>query len=408
MLFADILEETKFSLYSNKSRSALTILGIVIGIASVITMVSIGQGSSQSIQSNIESLGSNLLVVSPGFSRNINSVARSGGNSATTLTMDDATAITSQISGIKTVASVVNSRQQVKTSEGTNTNTSIYGITTEYIAVKSIEIASGSALTKGHNDNLSKVAIIGPTVRDDLFGENTDPLGKKIRINGQEFSIIGLTESKGGTGFGNADDLIYIPLSTAQRYLSNSKSLSNINVEVEEKDQMTIVQQAITDLLLTKHRITDATKADFSIINQADILSTASEVTGTMTLLLAAIAGISLLVGGIGIMNMMLTTVTERTKEIGLRKSLGAKNKDISNQFLCEAIALTFLGGFIGIILGCLAAGIVTKFSGTATYITLQSIMLAFGVSALIGIIFGYYPAKRAAKLNPIEALRFE
>ena len=209
-------------------------------------------------------------------------------------------------------------------------------------------------------------------------------------------------------GFNNADDVIYIPLNVAQRYFTGNDALSSINVQVTEEKQMPMVQQEIINLLLARHRISDAASADFSVINQTDIISAVTEATGTMTLLLAAIAGISLLVGGIGIMNMMLTTVTERTREIGLRKSLGATNQDISRQFLSESVALTFIGGLLGIILGISAASLVTKFSGTATVITIQSVLLAVGVSACIGIIFGYYPARRAAKLNPIEALRYE
>ncbi|MFA6437132.1 MAG: ABC transporter permease [Candidatus Paceibacterota bacterium] len=408
MRTSDLLQETYSALISNKSRSGLTILGIVIGIASVIAMISIGQGATSNIQSNIQALGSNLLIVMPGSSKGVGSQVRGGMGSATSLTIDDSEAIEQEIDSIKTIAPVVSSRKQVTSKNGTNTNTSIYGVMPNYFSVKNITAELGELLTDLNINNLSKVAVIGPTTRDDLFGENSDPIGQKIRINSQEFTVIGVTVTKGGSGMNNSDDLIYIPLTTAQRYITGSESVSMINIEVTQEKLMDQVQQEISDLLLKRHNISDAASADFSIMNQADILGTMSSVSGTLTLLLGAIAGISLVVGGIGIMNMMLTTVTERTREIGLRKSLGAKNKDISTQFLTEATVLTSLGGIVGIIIGCLTAFLITKLGSLATQVSLFSILLAAGVSGLIGIVFGYYPARRAAKLNPIEALRYE
>lgn len=408
MKFADLFQETYLALASNKSRSALTILGIVIGIGSVIALVSIGQGATQNIESNIQSLGSNLLVVMPGSQRSAGSVVRSGFGSATTLVLDDARAIADQISNIDSVASAVSTRKQIKTTKGTNTNTSIYGVDVAYATIKNVIVETGSFLSDSQVQKLSKVAVLGPTTRDDLFGEGTDVVGQKIRIEGLEFTVIGVTQSKGGTGFGSADDLIYVPISTAQRYLTGSESVSNINIQVSEEELMDLVQEQITNLLMIRHKIADPLNVDFSIVNQADIMDTMSSVTGTLTLLLGAIAGISLIVGGIGIMNMMLTTVTERTREIGLRKSLGAKNKNISTQFLVESVALTFIGGIIGVFLGWLASFLIGKFGEMTTTITAPAVFLAFGVSGAIGIIFGYYPARRAAKLNPIEALRYE
>lgn len=405
---SDLVEETYFALSANKSRSALTILGIVIGIGSVIAMVSIGQGATSDIEANIESLGSNLLVVMPGSQNQVGSVVRGGFGSATTLTLADADEISNQISGLSAVAPTVSTRKQVKTTKGTNTNTSIYGVNAAYLTVRNIEMESGSFIADSQVQRVAKVAVLGPTVRDDLFGEGAEVVGQKIRIENLEFTIIGVTASKGGTGFGSADDLIYIPISTAQQYYTGSDSVSNINIAVANKNNMSGAQLEINSLLLARHNIADAAAADFMIINQADIINTMSSVTGTLTLLLGAIAGISLLVGGIGIMNMMLTTVTERTREIGLRKSLGAKNKDISAQFLVESVALTFIGGVIGVFGGGLAAWLITKFSGTTTLVSSFSVILAFGVSAGIGILFGYYPARRAAKLDPIEALRYE
>ena len=406
MLFSDLMEETFFSMKSNKSRASLTILGIVIGIGSVIAMISVGQGVSAGITSKIESLGTNLLVVSPGQQKSA-SVVRGGMGSATTLTQDDSDAIAEQITDITAVAPTVSSRKQV-TAKGTNTNTSIYGIDTKYFSVKNTSVELGTEITEAQLKSKSKVAILGPTTRDDLFGADVDPTGQKIRINSQEYTVIGVTTAKGGTGMGSSDDLIYIPLTTAQQYLTGNNKLSTINVQVTDADMMTYVEEEISALLLTRHNIADADNADFSIMNQADMLDTMSSVSDTLTLLLGAIAGISLLVGGIGIMNMMLTTVTERTREIGLRKSLGASKSDISNQFLAESVVLTFIGGIIGIALGWAAAWMITTLSSTTTVVTSWSIFLAVGISALIGIVFGYYPAHRAAKLDPIEALRYQ
>lgn len=400
----DLFEETYSALMSNRSRSALTILGIVIGIGSVITMIAIGQGSAKSITDRVSSLGTNLLTIMPGSQRG--QIVRSGIGSATTLTLEDAETIKS-VTGVKNVAPIVSSRKQI-TVKGNNTNSSIYGIDANYFIIKSIDMELGSAFSEIQITSKNKIAILGPTTRDTLFGENYDPTGQKIRIDGQEYTVIGITESKGGTGMGSSDDLVYIPLSTAQQYITGNSKLSNISVEVVSADLMDIAEEEISALLLSRHNIADSTNADFSIMNQADMLSAMTDMTNTLTLLLGSIAGISLVVGGIGIMNMMLTTVTERTREIGLRKSIGAKRADINNQFLAEAVMLTALGGIIGILLGWLGSWAVTHFSGTTTSISFTSVILAFGVSALIGILFGYYPARRASKLNPIEALRYE
>jgi putative ABC transport system permease protein len=292
--------------------------------------------------------------------------------------------------------------------KGTNTNTSIVGTTDAYPSVRNVEIDLGNFITAQSVASISKVAVLGPTTRDDLFGSGTDPIGQTVRIKNIEFKIIGVTKAKGGSGFGSQDDMIYIPLSSAQRYLAGEAYVTTISVQAVDSESMTGVQQAITELLLTRHHISDATQADFSTFNQADIVATASSITSTFTILLSAVAGISLIVGGIGIMNMMLTSVTERTKEIGLRKAIGAKNVDISIQFLVEAVTLTFLGGAAGILLGVGISYGITYTGLLQTSVSLSSILLAFGVSTVIGIVFGYYPARHAASLNPIEALRFE
>jgi putative ABC transport system permease protein len=255
----------------------------------------------------------------------------------------------------------------------------------------------------------AKVAILGSTARDDLFGANADPTGQSIRIKNVDFQVIGVTMAKGGSGFSNPDDAIFVPLNSAQHFLAGNVYLSDISIAAVDQSSMASVQQQITDLLLARHKISDPLQADFSIMNQNDIIATATSVTGTFTILLSSIAGISLLVGGIGIMNMMLTNVTERTREIGLRKAVGTRKIYINLQFLAEAVMLTFLGGLLGIILGWLATIAVTRFvPSLTTQISTSSIFLAFSVSAVVGILFGFYPARRAANLNPIEALRYE
>lgn len=407
MIISDLFQETYSAISMNRARSGLTILGIIIGIGSVVAMISIGQGAQGQIQSSIESIGSNLIMVQPGFQMGLGSQVRSSRGSAQTLTQGDAEAIQEEVSFVAAVAPEVSSRYQI-TAKGTNTNTSVIGTTASYSQVRNVAVELGSFISDQHVRSLSKVAVIGPTTRDDLFGENTNPVGQKIRINRIDFTVIGVTQAKGGTGFGSQDDMILIPLSTAQRFLVGNDYLSRINVQAQDSNYMANVQQQVTNLLLTRHNIADPQMADFSVMNQSDIVETASSVANTFTVLLAAIAGISLIVGGIGIMNMMLTTVTERTREIGLRKAIGAKNKDISFQFLTEATMLTFIGGAVGIILGWLVSLLITKFGGISTSVSMFSILLAFGVSAAIGIGFGYWPAQKAAKLNPIEALRYE
>jgi len=403
----DILEETFLALSSNKIRSGLTMLGIVIGIGSVIAMTAIGTGAQNSISSSIESIGANLVMVTPGAQRSFGGPS-AGRGGAQTLTVPDADAIASQVSNVAAVVREVSSRKQV-IATGTNTNTSIVGTEPSYMTVRNVAIDDGVFLSASDVSAGSKVAVLGPTTRDDLFGTGaTNVVGQKIRISGSEYTVIGITVSKGGSGFSNSDDVVYIPYTTAQRYLSGNKYLSEIDVSAQSSDVSTQVQADVTSLLMTRHNITDSTKLDFSTMNQADIIATASSVLGTFTTLLAAIAGISLLVGGIGIMNMMLTTVTERTREIGLRKAIGAKRRDINKQFLIEAITLTFTGGIIGVLLGWGISLALSLLGILQAQVSISSVLLAFGVSAVIGIVFGYYPAQRASKLNPIDALRYE
>ena len=402
----DILKETFSALKSNKARTGLTMLGIIIGIASVIAMTAIGQGAQNTVTEKIESLGANLIIVTPGAQRSFGGPNMSRGG-AKTLTLEDADAISSQVNNISAIVRVVSSQKQV-VATGTNTNTSITGTESSYATVKSVEMEEGVFLSDQNVNNISKVAVLGPTTRDDLFGEGaTDVVGEKIRISGTEYKVIGVTVAKGGTGMTSGDDAVYIPYTTAQRYLTGDQYLSTINISATTSEISTQVQEDVTSLLLKRHNKTEDT-ADFTTMNQADMIAMTSDIIGTFTILLAAIAGISLLVGGIGIMNMMLTTVTERTREIGLRKAIGAKRKDINNQFLIEATMLTFIGGILGVILGWIISFVVDYSGVTQTQVSIGSVLLAFGVSAAIGIIFGYYPARRASNLNPIDALRYE
>ena len=405
MSISDLLQETYTSLSANKARSGLTILGIVIGIGSVIAMISIGEGASGQIQSSIEGLGSNLLTVSPGFVQQGRGFVSAGRGSAQTLKNDDADTLR-RIAGVAYVSPERQGRYQIISPTGNNTNSTVIGASLEYAQVRNVSAANGSFITEGTMRSMGRVAVLGATAASDLFADQ-DPIGKTIRVNRLNFKVIGVLETKGSAGFFNPDDTVFVPLTTMQKILAGGEHLSSIAISVETKDLMPQVQQEAAIALADKHRV-DPETPDFSIVSQTDILGTLTQVTDTFTLFLASIAGISLVVGGIGIMNMMLTTVTERTREIGLRKAIGAKKKDISLQFLTEAVALTFLGGIVGIALGILISILVSHFAGIATRVSFSSIILAFGVSAAIGIVFGYYPAKRASSLNPIEALRYE
>ncbi|MFA6027654.1 MAG: ABC transporter permease [Patescibacteria group bacterium] len=404
MLYKDLLQETYLAIVANKARSALTILGIVIGIGSVIAMVSIGQGAKQSITDRIEESGANLLTVSPGQQRSFGPIS-SGQGSAETLTMEDVESIKT-ITDVEEVSPESSSRYQI-TASGNNTNASIYGVYPEYEVVKEVTLNSGMFIASSQVSSSAKVAVLGATLSEDLFGEEVDPVGQSVKINGITFKVIGLL-SETGSGMNSTDDAALIPLTVLQRYLSGSETLSSISVKVADQDAMDQVQQNITDALLINHDIASEDDADFSVRSSMEMVEMASSISSTLTMLLGSIAAISLIVGGIGIMNMMLTSVTERTREIGLRKAIGAKSSDINKQFLAESIMLTFIGGIVGIIGGWLASYLITKFSGTATSVTYYSVALAFGVSVVIGVVFGYYPARRASRLNPIDALRYE
>lgn len=406
MKLSDLLKETYIALTANKGRSILTMLGIVIGIASVVGLMSVGTGAQQSITENIEAGGANLLTIMPGAQQSVGSMVRSSRGSAKTLTMEDVEAIEQQVPKLAAVAPAVSGNYQV-VAKNSNVNASVMGVNAAYATARDLVTTHGKFITDQQVNSNAKVAVLGATVVEDVFGESANPIGQSIRINNMNFKIIGVLEATGGMS-SSSDDSVFIPITTAQRYFSGDEYVNTIIVKAVDQDSMTAIQDDITALLLRRHKITDSANADFSVRNMADLVEMASSITGTLTALLGAIGGISLLVGGIGIMNMMLTSVTERTKEIGLRKAIGATRRDITSQFLMESIMLTFFGGIFGIIFGYVAAMLIAQFSTINASITVSSILLAFGVSALVGLVFGYYPARRAAKLNPIEALRYE
>jgi len=391
----------------NKMRTGLAILGIVIGIGSVIALLSLGESSQRTVQSQIQSLGANLLTVSPGGQRT--GTVRGAMGGATTLTLEDAQAIETspKITTIQSVSPVYSGRSQVVAGRN-NTNTQVMGVTPIYQTVRKIDVASGTFITDKDNTSYGKVAVLGPDTVTDLFGEGVNPIGQMVKINNQTLRVIGVTKAKGGSGPQSQDDVIYIPLSTAQKQIFGVKNVSTIYLEAKSQEVMTDAQNEVGYFLMERHNITDTSKIDFRIMNQADILETASSVTGTFTTMLTGVAAISLLVGGIGIMNIMLMSVTERTREIGLRKALGAKKKTIIVQFLVESIILTFTGGIIGIALGVIGFFIYAKVNSSVFIVSPASVLLAFAVSAGIGVLFGWYPAKIASDLQPIEALRYE
>ncbi len=420
MKITDIFEEVFTALTANKVRTALTMLGIVIGIGSVIAMLSIGQGVQNSITSQVEANGANLIIVMPGVQRSTGGGGVSmGRGSAQSLTLDDAIAI-KDIANVAGVEPEVSSNQQIVAGKN-NTRSSIIGTTIDYPSVRNAEVEFGSFFTDLQNNQKSRVAVLGATIVTDLFNpdeeegfDSSTVIGQKIKIASKDFTIIGILKEKGGTS-STQDSGILIPIKTAQQYFTGNSYVSTIYVAAASSDDSTQVNEDIATLLTTRHKIKEGASADFSTMNMTDLLDTVATMTTTFSIFLGSIAGISLLVGGIGIMNMMLTTVTERMREIGLRKAIGAKARDVSSQFLIEAVALTFIGGGLGIVLGW-GLGVILDYVlplistdlTIETEISAYAIILAFSVSAVIGIVFGYYPARRASKMNPIEALRYE
>ncbi len=404
MKITDLLQETKASLLSNKTRTGLTVLGIVIGIASVIIMLAIGQGAQDSISTSINSLGSNMLTIRPGGGGPPGTV--DNGSSDIKLTLEDANEMKAKLEMVKDVAPTVQTRAQV-VSGNKNSNSTILGVTPSYSEISNVKIEIGSFISEQQVRSFSKVVVLGSLAKINLFGDE-EAIGKSVKIKSNTYTVIGVAVAKGGSGFSSPDENIFIPVSTAMQYLTGGTTVGNIAVTTEKAADMTQLQADITSFLINKHNIQNKEFPGFRIFNQADLLSTVTSITSVFTILLGSVAGISLVVGGIGIMNMMLTTVRERTREIGLRKAIGAQKKDIQKQFLFEAIIVTVLGGVIGIMLGYFVSALITYSGVITTSVSLFSVTLSFGVSVFIGLVFGYYPAKKAAQLNPIDALRYE
>jgi putative ABC transport system permease protein len=399
---------------AHKLRSSLTILGIVIGVASVISLMSIGRGTQAQILSNIESLGSNLITVSPGMSFERGGVMGASG-SATTLTQEDAEAIAEQVPYVAAVAPYSSSSQQLIYGSN-NVNSQVIGVTPAYQEAYNLETAEGAFISEYNYQNGSKVAVIGSNVEEELF-EGASAVGQQIRMGTSIVTVMGVLESKGSSMMGSTDDAILIPLSTLQQTISQQRTstgehlVSSIAVTVSDQGQSDYVVSEITELLRSRHGLASTDDDDFSIGSMEELVSTVSETTETLTLFLGAIAGIALLVGGIGVMNIMLVSVVERTREIGIRKALGARERDIWGQFLSESAFLSFSGGLIGVGLGWGLSKLISStgiLGNITTMVSSDIVILALAVSVGIGLLFGFLPARRAARLNPIEALRYE
>ena len=396
------------SLKINKMRSILTSLGIIIGVSAVIIMLSVGEGAKGKISKDISSMGSNLLMVMSGASTS--GGVRMNLGSQPTLTMKDAEAILKDCPSVLDVAPILSGNKQIIFANQ-NWSTGVYGITPSYLTIGLWEIEDGRAITEEDVKNTMKVAILGSTVVTNLFGD-LDPIGRKIRIGGMPFKVIGILQSKGQSGMGqDRDDTVLIPITTAQKKLFGSDFpgiVKFINVQAKSEETITSAEEEIKALLRDRHNIGQNKEDDFTIRNFTEMMETVKKTVATMTLLLGSIASVSLLVGGIGIMNIMLVSVTERTREIGIRMAIGAKAMDIRLQFLIEALLLSLAGGLVGIILGVSVSKIINLCSDLTTIISPMSIFLSFGFSGLVGIGFGFYPAYKASLLNPIDALRYE
>lgn len=386
-------------------RSLLTSLGIVIGVCSVIVMVGVGQGSQQRITREITSLGTNLLMVRPGTSQ-FGGISR-GAGSENRLTLEDAEMIAKEAQDIGAVSPMVNMSAQV-IGGGKNWNTSINGVSPEYLEIRNWELEDGAFFDNKDVQGKKKDAVLGKTVADELFLDQ-NPVGEKIRISNTPFTVIGVLKEKGQSAFGqDVDDVVLAPATTVLYRLKGGTYINMILVSAASPDLMDAAQSEITRVLRQAHRIKSPEDDDFSIRNQTEIIQMASSTAKTLTLLLGAIAAVSLLVGGIGIMNIMLVSVTERTREIGIRLSVGARSFDILTQFLVEAVVLSISGGIIGVLLAFITAFFVNKFAGLTTAISPITILMAFVFAMVVGVFFGFYPARRAANLNPIDALRYE
>ena len=405
MLIWESITIALHELFANKLRSILTMLGIIIGVAAVIAMVSIGMGVKSNVEDSMASLGSNMLIVTPG-------AANSGGirgaaGSRESLKYDDAVAIKKKIKNIDHVSPIVQRSYQIVYGNQ-NWNTVVMGVTPEYMAIRSLTLTVGTFISQADNDKRQRVAVIGPTVAANLFGSE-NPIGKNIRVHNQPFKIIGVLASKGQSSMGqDQDDVVIVPLMTEQERLLGITHIQMINLQVSEASKIVQVQSEVETLLRQRHHILNGKENDFTVNNLTSLVETMSQQTTMLTILLGSIAGISLLVGGIGIMNIMMVSVTERTREIGIRKALGATSSNVLMQFMIESMVIGIVGGVLGIILGISISKAIGGFGGLKTTIAVLPILVSFSFAVGIGLFFGIYPARKAARLDPIDALRYE
>lgn len=393
------------ALFANKLRALLTMLGIIIGVAAVITMIAIGEGAQKAVTERIQALGSNLLFISPGAQRGGGVTVIQTGTSVR-LRNADAEVIGEKVAAVEAVVPEFSRNTQVKY-QNRNWNTRIVGTVPEYEYVRNFSAVEGRYFTHSEERAYSKVCVIGGIVAENLFGD-ANPIGKSIRIAGQTFEVIGILESKGQSGFQNPDDQIIVPLSTAQRRIFGVDYLGQITAKVADDRRMDEAFFEIERVLRREHKLRSEQDNDFSIRNQADIITTFQETQQTFTFLLAGIAAVSLLVGGIGIMNIMIVSVTERTKEIGIRKAIGARKQDVLLQFLIESVVMSIVGGLMGIAIGVTGSLVLSSYGNLPSSISLQAIIMSFVFAAFVGIFFGLYPAWKAAESNVIDALRYE
>ena len=390
------------SLIANTMRTFLTTLGMIIGVASVISMISIGEGARQQTLSTIEKFGTNIITIKPGRKKN----RHVSSDTVKTLKLSDAEAIEKSIPLITGVAAQVYRSAQLKYGNK-NTNTTVRGTGEKYLKLSNFTIERGRYFNKEEVRSVRKVAVIGSTVVKNLFGD-VSAIGKEIKVDGNNYLVIGSTEQKGALSWFDPDDQIFIPVTTAQKRLFGIHHIQSIDVQAKQMEDLEVIKKDIDSLLRIRHGIHTDEDSDFHVQNSSQWLNSWGDAAKTFTYLLGGIAAISLLVGGIGIMNIMLVSITERTKEIGIRIAIGAKKSEIMEQFLIESVLISFIGGGLGILLGIIISRTVSKIGGWDTIVSTQSIMLAFGFSVGVGIFFGFYPARKAANLNPIDALRYE